>query len=251
MSGNAGTPSQRNLRSTSNSTNITLQDIKSLIESSKSEIINKLNSDMHKLTGMVADVIKRVDDLDKKNNQLEDRCQVLERKLEDFQKRQVDLNRTNAGSQHNNTEELLQELEDRRRRRDYLIASGLPESSTGTVDERLESDKAALKDICCRLDLTQVYPEDLRRIGRIHPTRPRLLRFKCSNHESRTVLLRRCRSLRNSSILPNVFINPDLTFLQRTQNKAFRAELQQRRNVGETVTIKRGQIIDKAKQSFH
>lgn len=251
MTGNTGTPSQRNLRSTSNSTNITLKDIKSLIESSKAEIINKLNNDMHKLTDMVADVIKRVDDLDKRNNQLEDRCQQLERKLEDVQKRQADLNPTIVESQHNNTEELLQELEDRRRRRDYLIVSGLPECSTGSLDERLENDKAALKDICCSLDLSEVNPVDLKRIGRIHPTRPRLLRFKCRDHESRIALLQKCRYLRNSGRYPNVFINPDLTLSQRLQNKTLRAELQRRRNEGERVTIRRGQIIDKTKQSFH
>lgn len=167
--------------------------------------------------------------LDKRNNQLKERCQLLEQKLNDVHEWQTEQKSTTAASQHNNAKELFLEVEDRHRRRDYLIVSGLPESSKGSVEERLESDKTALSELCCSLDLSDINPLGLKKIGRINPNRPRLLRFKCRDLESRTALLRRCQCLRNSNKLSNTYINPDLTPLQRLQNRALRTELQRRK----------------------
>ena len=86
--------------------------------------------------------------------------------------------------------------------------------------------------------------EEISRIGRLDPTKPRLLRFKCGDADTRRQLLRNSKNLRQSQRFQRTFINPDLTRFQRARNAELRKELRQRREAGENIAIRRGQIVD-------
>lgn len=67
----------------------------------------------------------------------------------------------------------------------------------------------------------------------VYQKQPRLLRFKCSNFQDRATLLKHSNTLRsNAKHNLDVFVNPDLTFIQRARNKHLREELKRRRNTG-------------------
>ena len=58
-------------RSNSNSSTITLNDIKTLIDNAKTEIITIMKKENDKILGLVNSLQKRVEGLEQKNSQLE------------------------------------------------------------------------------------------------------------------------------------------------------------------------------------
>lgn len=231
------TPSQRTTRSNSNTTNFTLQDIKTLIDNSKAEILKALTSEIDKLHALVGSLATRVEDLRRQNANIEARCQALE-----------DSKSENSVQQSKQTELIIRESQERHRRRKYLIVTGLPDNSTGDVEERRIRDETAIRDLCNELGLDEIRLDEIRRIGRIDDTRPRLLRVKCKDFESKMTILKKSKSLRSIHKYQNVFINPDRTFLEREQLKQLRSELRSRREAGEEVMIRHGQVIDISKE---
>ena len=120
------TPSQRTTRSNSNSASINLNDIKTLIENSKTELLNTFNVELTKLNNNISTILKRIDIL-------ENRCRNLEIT--------ADKARDNAEILK---EEVLKEAEDRYARRKFLIVSGLTEPETGSPMEREAEDAKSL-----------------------------------------------------------------------------------------------------------
>lgn len=77
-------------------------------------------------------------------------------------------------------EEFYREVEEKHRRRKFLIISGLPEKDSGTIEEKREADEEAIENIANAIGVRGLEPEEVSGIGRINETRPRLLRFTCS-----------------------------------------------------------------------
>ena len=60
------------------------------------------------------------------------------------------------------------------------------------------------------------------------------------------------KQLRHSQNFKNVFINPDLTKAEREKNKLLRSEVKRRRDAGEKVFLRGGQIIEvQERRNFH
>ena len=57
--------------------------------------------------------------------------------------------------------------------------------------------------------------------------------------------MQKAKNLRNSTTFKNVYINPDLTIRQQKESKALRDELKKRRNNGESVVIRNGEVVPK------
>ena len=92
--------------------------------------------------------------------------------------------------------------------------------------------------------------DQVSRIGPLNTnsSRPRLLRVKCETMEEKLSILRLSKKLRDCEEYKGIYVNPDLTLKQRELGKIQRQELKRRRDAGEDVVIRRGQII--AKQNF-
>lgn len=195
------------------------------MDKAKSSIIGILKEE---LLSVVNSLKERVQDLENKNSQLELRCQQMEEK---------------SISGPGRDEDWVEEAMDRYQRRNFLIVSGLSEPSRGTVAERHNEDIQSLKTLFTELGAGELQVEEATRIGRNVGQRPKLLRLKCQSLDVKFDLLKRSKNLRKSAQFSNVYINPDLTKLQRQADKALRAELKQRRNNGEKVVIHRGRVI--------
>lgn len=231
------TPSQRSTRSNSNTQTINLHDIKTLIESTKTEIVTSISCEIAKLNETIGSLMKRIEVIEDKQSELARRCQKLEEK---------------SNIERLETEEILREVENRYARKKFIIVTGLPECHTGTPVERKLQDKDTLMQLMTEIGVDVNEPQHIERIGRPNQEKPRLIRFKCRDTTERMTILRHSKNLRSSTSFRNVFINPDLTYSQRERNKELRKELRCRREAGETVHIRRGMIVGTdPQQNFH
>lgn len=60
---------------------------------------------------------------------------------------------------------MLDEMEDRLRRKKSLIISGIPEQTEGSAEERIETDKTTVEDL--PVNLSELSDDDISRIHRI------------------------------------------------------------------------------------
>ena len=67
--------------------------------------------------------------------------------------------------------------------------------------------------------------------------------LKLNETSTKWNVLRSSKLLRNIKRFETVYLAPDLTKEEREKGKVLRAELNRRRQNGEIVTIKRGQIV--------
>ena len=73
------TPSARVTRSNSNTHSINLQDIKSLIESSKAEILASISSQIEKVTESISLLAERIGNIEFKQSELSEGCRMQEK----------------------------------------------------------------------------------------------------------------------------------------------------------------------------
>ena len=140
-------------------------------------------------------------------------------------------------------EEMVEEANRRHQKRKKVMITNLPEPSSGTHVQRKDEDNNTVRDIISDLGLNEIVIEDTQRIGKIDLKRPRLLCVTCSDKASKFDLLRSAKELRKFDKYRNIFINPDLTFIQREKNRKLRKELEDKREQGLDVIIRAGQVI--------
>ena len=74
--------------------------------------------------------------------------------------------------------------------------------------------------------------------------KPRLLLVELGDVSTKRIILKQATKLRKSSTWSNIYISPDLTPKERSQNKLLRDELKTQRSAGEKdIYIKRGKIV--------
>jgi hypothetical protein len=223
-----GTPTYRT-RSGSTTQTITLHDIKTLLDNLKSELKLEIN----KVNDKIEFLLQRANETDAKIDSLEKRCKLLESKQTAKEK-----------DGNFDTEEMLREAEERHKRRKFLIISGIPEQRTGNLEERKKADSQAVQALTDLIGEKEFDPDEVVRVGKIQASRPRLIRIKCKNIDTRNAILKGARNLKSSEDFKNVYINLDQTYIQRKKNKELREELYRRREAGEKVVIYRGRITE-------
>lgn len=231
------TPTQKTTRSSSNpNTNITLLDIKTLIESSKKEILSKLKTEVTKLTEMFTTLSDRIDELERRNTQLEQKYTASSAKLEEVNQLQA--------VKEEKADELLKEMEERIHRRDNIIISGVPELSEGTAEERKRKDCEIVQDILNKIVDEVPISKAIYRLGRPRPDRARPIRVVGLDASDKANILRKSRSLKRDTNYGKIYVNPDLTPRQQKEAKELRDELKMRKEIGEDdIVIYRGKIV--------
>ena len=238
------TPLQKTL--TTNSQRLNLLDIKTLIDSSKQEILNTIRLEHAKLNDVIASLLLKIDHLEKKNAEMEERCSQLEdanRKL---------LNKADDGGKiEEKLTSVYDEYEDRKSRESNLIISGIEEETEGTVDERRSKDEKKLKKVLNFLNIEEESCMNVSRIGKPSDNgKPRLLRVKMRNLELKRRTLVSSKKLRSSESYRQVYINPDYTKKEQEAQKKLREDLKRLRANGEDVIIFRGKVIKRTDKQF-
>ena len=207
-----------------------------LIKSFRLEL-DKIHNALGTISTQVGKIENRLDDLSKKQCAQGKEIDNLRSSIE-----RIELELTDS---------ILEEVENRYRRRQNLILSNVSEPQTGSITDSASADTQTIKDVIqelgCDPDFTNV-----RRIGRMTSGRPRLLCFRCNNEEAKFSLLRNAKKLRSSDKFKGVYINRDLTPLEQKQRKVLLEELKKRRESGESVVIRHNKIVPQnlAPQNF-
>lgn len=236
------TPTQRSLRSSSSNTQLCLLDIKTLIEKSKTELLNTVKDEHAKLNNVIASLLSRIAILENKNTELEQRCKNLE---------QANAQVTQCQNEHGTAAEenlafMLSECEDRKQRENNLIFSGVEEDIEGTVQERRSADEERVKKVLEHLKFDDINLVSVSRIGKIKAGKPRLLRAQMRNTALKKRVLAVSKNLRLSDAHRQVYINPDYTRHEQELQKKLRENLKKFRAEGKDVMIFRGKIINRA-----
>ena len=175
---------------------------------------------------------------------LKEEMSVLRQQITE-QKKEIEDLKVNITTRTNDlSESVMNEISLRHRKRDFLIVTGLSESTSGSLEERKRHDSNLIDEIVTVLKCDDFKPEDVTRIGKISSTRPRLLRLKCTDSNARKILLVKSKELTRSQKFKQVYINPDLTHSQRERNRELREELKRRREQGENVKIRYNKVVD-------
>lgn len=207
------TPHNRNTRSNSitsaKGTTITEGEPKLDSKTTLEEIRNCLKTEIR--TEMKA-VMNKLDSLEQKLMDFEN---VIV-KLQNVQEKQdLEIRQLKECIKQADPNALIREAVLRISKRDFLVVSGIPELTSGSVDERRQNDVTAVQEMAHALGCNDLVPEDLQRVGPINQSRPRMIRFKCSSGRSRDVILRSARNLKDSPKFQRVYVSPDLTKAER------------------------------------
>lgn len=249
MSSNNITPTQRYAtRSNSNSSNTTLSDIQTSIESCKSEILHNVKQEMQtlienfksemlhaikdemkKFNNTLSSIVERLSELDNRHDQLTTRVSLLEDRINDT-----------------TPDKMLEELLDRSRREKNIIISGIEEPNTGTIEERKKHDEERTDAVlrCVGSSIDSVV--DFRRLGKSGSSGARLLRVTFNSMDAKLTVLRSSKLLRENSGFKGVYINQDRTKMQQTKDKVLRDEVKRLKELGEDPVIFRGRIVDRS-----
>ena len=214
------TPNQRQLRSTTSSSNTcTTTNASNIREAAKDELKafrNELREELKKELSTTLITTLR-EELKFLKQQVADN----RREIDELKEALVEIRSSNN---YPAPEVFFNEMSQRLSKREYLILSGVPETP-GSLEEAKKSDIKLVCEISQALGCDDLLPEEVSRLGKILAGRPRLLRFRCKSNSSRSKLLSKANALRSIQRFKHVFINPDLTRVQRDLQKTLRTEL--------------------------
>ena len=138
----------------------------------------------------------------------------------------------------------IEEIEKERKKKN-LIIFGLHESQEEEAGKRYEDDERKCNQIFMKeLQLQNVEMEKLIRIGRKNENRNRPLLVKMANEEERLRVLRNAKRLRYSEEFQRVYIDRDMTAMEREKDKKLRKELKEKREKEDAwYIIRKGKVI--------
>lgn len=128
-------------------------------------------------------------------------------------------------------------------RKSNLIINGLREREDGSLQERETHDRNEIAQLATVLGVTDLKVSEVMRLGHSQSRKPRSKKIKCADYDARQKLLFNSKRLRSHEKFMRTYVNPDLTKLQQSWNRKLRAELKQRRDNGEDVVIRSGNVV--------
>ena len=218
-----------------------VNELKQLIKASKSEIINSVRQDINNLN-------EKLESLNVRFSVLESSLVNVKRDQEKLKSDLVSVKTEMTTLIDHSFKSSMTEIDNRTMRLNNIIVRGLPER-LGTVEERLASDTGAVQQLLKTLDVVGVSLCDVKRLGKPLKDHPRLLRIALPSVTLKQEVLRRSKTLKNSSF-NNVFIQNDLTPLQQERERTLRKELRERQAAGEDVVISNGTVRSLSSPGF-
>ena len=170
-----------------------------------------------------SDIVAKIDE--KLNEKLQPFLDSIQKLTESTQKLHNDYAKLKAeiftlkSANEEQFDKIVNEVENRRSRECNLIVSGISEPTSGTVPERKMQDLERVRHVIRALDGD---PGDIitaSRIGAPRQDRPRLIRLKCFNFETKIRILREARKLRDVPDFDGIYVIFDLTQFQQEEGK--------------------------------
>ena len=237
-------PKQRFTRSSSNSSNITPQDIKVLIDKSNNELLNNITNtlerEVDKLNQTITSLLSRVQKLEESNKSLASKSELLEEKCNRIEPLKNDIIKMRS-EREEHLDAIIHEVQGVTKRKNNITISGLREANRGTLDERVKHDLERCQAIFNEMKIdTKIV--SAHRLGKAQEHSKRLLKVELTKESDKWKILSKAKCLKNTQF-KEVFINPDYTLLQQRRMKVAKQELKERREQGEDVVLHRGDVV--------
>ena len=217
-----------------NSSGPTLNDIKELIKTMRSDILDTMKTENRKLNEDIQQILLHLSRLDQANEELKVENRQLKEEMEKLK-----------SAQENTLSQAADELHLRSLRAPNLIIFGVPEIVSGTVLEHKFNDSHFCTTMLKELGIDEDY-EHLQRIGKMRPCGVRPLRLKCKSVDQKYRILQISKRLRDFHKYKSVFINPDRTPMQLEKDKKLRQELKRQQLAGRDVIIFKGKVVERS-----
>ena len=200
----------------------------------RSDILDTMKNENKKINESIQQILLRLKSLEQANEDLKVENRQLKEEMEDLK-----------FGQKNTLLQTADELHARSLRVSNLILFGVPENSSGTIEDRKNHDTKFCETMFQELGIDENF-DDLYRIGKLKPGSIRPLRLKCESVDQKRRILRSSKALKDNPEYRSVFVNPDRTPMQLENDKNLREELKRQRLDGNDVIIFRGKIIERS-----
>ena len=148
---------------------------------------------------------------------------------------------------------ILDEIQDKERRKHNVVIHNLRETEGQTHEERTKGDDEKFKIMVKDGMKLVVQTTKTFRVGKKDDNKPRLMVVTLTNMADKMEILKLAASLRDTE-WSRVYVTPDLTWKEREEGRQLRSELARRKEAGEEhIWIRRGRIvpIPVEKQQLH
>lgn len=220
-----------NSQTTDSSSPVTLQDMFQL----KNDMLTSIKQEFSSLRNCIQALDSRIGNLE---NSFE-----FFRTVQSKQQTEINEIKHALANLELSKSELLDEVEDRERRRNNIVLFGLPEQESGTADERKKQDKKLLHDVFDAIDCEEVQIGSFHRLGKLAEGKSRPVKVILRTREGKTEVLQNSRSLKDTDFFEHVFISNDKTKLQQSEWNNLRKQLAARKEAGEDVIIYGGKVV--------
>ena len=139
----------------------------------------------------------------------------------------------------------IAEQKERERRASNIMIYNIPESQSAEAEVRISEDVSVVDRIFGSLGTEEeITVEKCIRVGKKVSDKNRVTKVVLKDKRMKGKILRKARVLKGNEEFDKVFIGPDLTRMQRTEQQELRKELLDRREKGETdIFIRHGKIV--------
>lgn len=199
MPSNTSTPTTRTLRSNSQ-TDLTLANIKTLIEASKNEIISSMRSEIQTLKESITSLTTRVE-------KLEEEREILRR-----QNMSVTDDQTSLRKLYNTVEKRIMALDSNNRTNSFIIRN-FPEEECSIGGKSVKSTQEAVASVANALGLSECMDEvtETFRLGNSRESRGRRLILVKTTEKTSKAFLRKARNLKQCGFpLNQVYVQENL-----------------------------------------
>jgi len=143
--------------------------------------------------------------------------------------------------------EVVDEYVEREKQKNNL---NLPKPAEDLTEQCIQQDAKTVANLVKdEFNLSNIKIQRVARLGstKSSTSKPRLLLVEFGDVSMKRTILKQATKLRKSSTRSNVYISPDLTPKEHSQNKLLRDELKMQKAAGEKdIYIKRGKIVSRS-----
>ena len=247
MPSNSNTPSTRSLRSNSQS-DVTLANIKILLEESKNEIISSMKSEIQTLKDSIISLTARVEELEEEKEVLKQQHLMTTK------------DQTLLRLMYDTIESRFVALDSKNRNNTFIIRN-FPEDECIVDGKQVKSTREAVTAVAEALGLNELMEEvsDTFRLGNARESRGRRLIMVKTTEKTSRAFLRKARNLKNTEfLLDQVYIQENLPPLvnKRLAEMRKRAYEHRKSHPGEEAFVKNkklflnGIVVDEIHQNF-
>ena len=204
-----------------------INQIKELCKDSSCWSCGKCKVIMTKINARLGEVEKKVSGLTAEVEGVKAGLETAATERKEIKEKTEELESRVVANTNNVKAAVMHEAEQRLENRKRVVLYGVPESQAETPTDRIRHDRQELNEVLVTIGASDEVKEDgslrITRVGKTDPENPRALRVELRSELQRDELLEKARILRDDD--HPIRMKPDLTKMQRDQDKALRQEV--------------------------